>query len=117
MSDDPLPPPRPPSWGPRPEGPPALRAPGPKRPRRVFLWVFLALQLLFLVWVIAGLNNADDDPASCAGLTGDELQLCRDAGDVGSVIGLSLLIALWAAVDVILGITYGIYRLSRRQRP
>ncbi|MFD3939116.1 hypothetical protein ACFWSF_09270 [Streptomyces sp. NPDC058611] len=49
-------------------------------------------------------------------MTGDALRLCQDAGDVGTAIGVGLIIALWAAVDVILGITYAVYRLSRRQR-
>ncbi|MGP4009213.1 hypothetical protein [Streptomyces sp. 4N124] len=104
-----------PEWEPRPEGAPP---PAPdlkrKKPRRIFLWIFLAVQALFLIWIITGVNSANDDDPDCEGLTGDALQLCQDAGDVGTAIGVGLIIGLWAAVDVILGITYGIYRLSRR---
>ncbi|MER7109929.1 hypothetical protein [Streptomyces sp. NPDC000229] len=72
------------------------------------------MQVLFLIWIITGAASSDDD--SCEGLTGDALRLCQDAGDVGTAIGVGLIIALWAAVDIILGISYGVYRLSRRPR-
>ncbi|WP_046779906.1 hypothetical protein [Streptomyces yangpuensis] len=119
MTNRPVPPA--PQWGPRPEGPSGASGPtaatGPRRPHRVFFWVFLAVQVFFLIWVIGALGSADADPEACAELTGDALQICRDAGDVGTAIGVGLLIALWAAVDVILATTtYGIYRLGRRQR-
>jgi hypothetical protein len=74
------------------------------------------MQVLFVIWIITGVGAANDDP-SCEGLTGDALELCRDAGDVGTAIGVGLIIVLWAAVDVILGITYGVYRLSQRRQP
>ncbi|GGV69203.1 hypothetical protein GCM10010277_79210 [Streptomyces longisporoflavus] len=107
-----------PQWGPRPDG--AAPEPAPdggksKKPRKIFLWIFLVVQALFLIWIIIGVNNASDDP-SCDGLAGDALKLCQDAGDVGTAIGVGLIIGLWAAVDIILGVTYGIYRLSRRPR-
>ncbi|MFG2337921.1 hypothetical protein [Streptomyces yangpuensis] len=117
MADVPFPPPpsQPPTWGPRPEGPTARPAPPPRRPRRVFFWFFLALQLLFLVWIVAAVNSAGD-VSSCDGLTGAALRACRDGEDAGTVLGVGFLIAVWAAVDVILGITYAVYRLGRRQR-
>ncbi|MFC8125901.1 hypothetical protein [Streptomyces sp. NPDC057302] len=114
MTDTPAP-----HWGPRPESGPPQPAPDAvkrKKPHRVFLWVFLAVQALFLIWIITGATSASDDP-SCEGLAGDALKLCQDAGDVGTTIGVGLIIALWAAVDIILGVTYGVYRLSRRPRP
>ncbi|MBC9728819.1 hypothetical protein [Streptomyces sp. TRM68367] len=110
------PPSQPPQWGPRPEGPsPPASGAKMKRPRRIFLWIFLLVQLLFVIWIITGVNAASDDP-SCEGLTGEDLRICEEAGDVGTALGVGLIIALWAAVDIILGITYGIYRLSRRPR-
>lgn len=33
---------------------------------------------------------------------------------MGTAIGLGLVLALWAVVDIILGISYGIYRLCKR---
>jgi hypothetical protein len=69
--------------------------------------VFLAVQALFLVWIIAG--AASSSSASCAGLTGSALQTCRDAGHVGTAIGVGLIIFLWAAVDVILGVGFLVF--------
>jgi hypothetical protein len=37
-----------------------------------------------------------------------------DAKDAGTAIGAGLVIALWVAADLILGISHGIYRLARR---
>ncbi|WP_344016812.1 hypothetical protein [Streptomyces thermospinosisporus] len=42
-------------------------------------------------------------------MTGDELELCRDAGFIGTTTGAGLLVGLWVAVDVILGFSYLIY--------
>ncbi|MFE1797763.1 hypothetical protein ACFW9L_16555 [Streptomyces sp. NPDC059517] len=86
----------------------------PKKRRRIFLWVFLAVQILFLVWIISGSVSASGTSNDCQGLTGDALSLCEDAGDVGTAIGVGLIIALWAAVDIILGISYIVYRLATR---
>jgi hypothetical protein len=38
------------------------------------------------------------------------------AHDVGKGIALTMQIALWVAVDVILGVSYGVYRLATRSR-
>ncbi|MFJ9598640.1 hypothetical protein [Streptomyces althioticus] len=119
----------PPQWGPRPPqapppgnhyqpapagwGPPPQ--PPSKKKHRVFLWVFLAIQVVFLVWVILGITQGSGTPEQCRGRTGDDLDLCNSASDAGTAIGVGLVIAVWAAVDVILGITYAIYRLATRR--
>ena len=33
-------------------------APNPRKKRRVFMWFFLAVQALFLAWIIVGTHNA-----------------------------------------------------------
>jgi hypothetical protein len=86
-----------------------------RKPRRVFLWFFLAVQALFLIWVITGIaSGTNDDNPHCSGLTGRAYQDCVDAGDLGATIGVGLIVFFWLAVDLILGVTYGIYRLVRR---
>jgi len=76
------------------------------------------VQIVFLLWVILGANSGSGTPAECRGLTGQDLQNCKDAGNVGTTIGVGLIIALWAAVDIILGISYFVFRLgSRRGKP
>ncbi|HCA85249.1 MAG TPA: hypothetical protein DEQ61_06980 [Streptomyces sp.] len=89
------------------------QTPTPKKPHRVFFWFFLAVQALFLALIIAGIASSGT-PTECAGLTGDELQICKDAGGVGTTIGVGLVIGLWLAVDFILAVTYAIFRLARR---
>ncbi|WP_329338710.1 hypothetical protein OG252_24550 [Streptomyces sp. NBC_01352] len=114
-------PPLPAAWSAPTQGPPPSSPdqggtiPPPKKRRRVFLWFFLAIQILFLIWVITGATSGSGTSEECRGLTGDALKLCEDAGDVGTTIGVGLIIGLWVAVDVILGFTYLIYRLATRR--
>ncbi|WP_230194643.1 hypothetical protein [Streptomyces coriariae] len=70
---------------------------------------------MFLIWVITGASTASGTPEDCRSLTGDDLKLCEDASEVGTTIGVGLIIGLWAAVDVILGVTYVVYRLASRR--
>jgi hypothetical protein len=65
--------------------------------------------------VISGAASGGGTPEECRGLTGDNLELCKDANDVGTAIGVGLIISLWAAVDIILGFTYVVYRLASRR--
>jgi hypothetical protein len=83
-----------------------------RKRRHIFRWVFLAIQALFLVWIIAG--AASSSSASCGGLKGSALHTCRDAGHVGTAVGVGLIIFLWAAIDVILGVGYLVF--GRRGR-
>ncbi|GGR57288.1 hypothetical protein [Streptomyces roseolus] len=84
----------------------------PRKPRRIFLWVFLAVQALFLLWVIVGASSGAGAPEDCGTLS---RETCNDAETAGTAIGVGIIIALWAAVDLILGITYAVYRISRRR--
>lgn len=119
--------------------PPAYYPPQPGKPRkkrRVFLWVFLAVQVIFIIWLAVGLSGASHSGADAHA---QAVQWCSDksnwqylyksqadcvthygnglnaAGDLGNTIGAGLVIGLWVAVDAILGIGYGIYRLASRR--
>jgi hypothetical protein len=72
-------------------------------------WLVLAFNLLMLIWVIAG--GASHVHNHCAGLTDQD---CRAAGNAGKAIGVGLLIALWAAGDVILGVVFLVTRPRER---
>ncbi|MGQ4471942.1 hypothetical protein ACN6K6_004728 [Streptomyces violaceoruber] len=48
-------------------------------------------------------------------MTGDDFEVCEDASGAGAAIGVALIVALWAAVDIILGFTYVVIRLARRR--
>ena len=84
--------------------------PPPRKKRRIFLWFFLAVQVLFLIWIIAGASQGTDT-SSCGSLS---KQACEDAQNVGTGIGVVLIIVLWAVVDFFLAVIYGVYRLAKR---
>ncbi|MGY0021372.1 hypothetical protein [Streptomyces sp. cg35] len=77
-----------------------------------FVWFFLAVQLLFVLWVVVGVRSGAGTPADCGDL---DAQTCNDAANTGTAIGVGLVIVLWAVVDIILGITYAVVRLARRR--
>jgi hypothetical protein len=79
-----------------------------RRPRRIFLWFFLAVQVIFIIWIIAGAQANHCNAQGSASANG--------ACSAGTAIGVGLIIGLWVAADVILGIGYLIYRLSARNR-
>src|SRR5579862_6445340 len=65
--------------------------PPPMKGKRVFLWVFLAIQMIFLGWVIyAGVSAPQN--------------------------GLGIQMGLWAVTDVITVAIYLIYQLPRTPR-
>jgi hypothetical protein len=82
-------------------------APTRRKKRHIFRWIFLAIQVLFLVWIIAGAGGAADN---CAGETGSALEACEAGTAVGAGIGVLMIVFLWMAVDVILGVGYLIFR-------
>ncbi|MET3962874.1 hypothetical protein ABIE44_002808 [Marmoricola sp. OAE513] len=100
----------------RPSAPPAppvpSGAPAPaKKKRKIFLWFFLAIQVLFIIWIIAGASTGSGQPDDCGVL---DAETCNDAADTGTAIGVVLIIVFWMVVDVILGVIYGVYRLAKR---
>jgi hypothetical protein len=113
--------------------PPQQYAP-PRKRRRVFLWVFLAVQALFLIWIIAGVASHPAGPTAvqqaaqqCAGNGWYPLfksqadcdqhfaVALNDAGNVGKGIGVVVIVVIWMIVDFFLGLGYGIYRLASRR--
>ena len=101
------------------EGPPPRR-----RRRRVFPWAFLAVQVLFVILVIAGAASGGDihsqAVAYCHAHPDQFLPFSQcvsdygTGGKAGAAIGIGLLVVLWAVVTVIMGISYGVWRLARR---
>lgn len=102
----------PPSQNPQVAAPAHASAPAPGRKRsRWFMWAFLAVQLVFLLWVIVGARSGAGAPDDCGTL---DAQSCNDAENAGTAIGVGLVIVLWALVDIIVGITYAVVRIARR---
>ena len=74
----------------------------PKRKKRIFMWVFLAVQALFLIWIISAVSA--DPTADCKGG-------CEDAA---TGIAVFFQIMVWCVTDFLLGVGYLIYRVAKR---
>lgn len=94
-----------------PQNPTPVAVEEPKKKHRVFLWIFLAIQALFIIWIAVGAGSAPPAEGG-GGLSQEEAQ---EAQDAGTAIGVGLIIALWAAVDIIVGGSYAVYRLATRK--
>ena len=116
-----------------PHGNAEVTTPQPRKRRRIFMWTFLAVQAIFLAWVIGGIashtgaSTADVNAGCLHGAWQGLFQSQADclvhyrnglnqAAAAGTAIGAGLVIALWVAVDVILGIGRLIVVFARRSR-
>lgn len=74
-------------------------------------WVIWIVNALFLVWIIAGISDraSEDCPP------GDEL--CINASDAGTGIGVALIIILWFLVFVVLALVWLMTRPKHRTCP
>jgi len=105
----------------------------PRKKRRVFMWVFIAIQVLFIIWIITGVASHPAGPTASAqaaqqcanggwqGLFKSQADCqvhyahaLNDAADTGKGLGVALIVVFWCVVDFLLGITYLIIRLARR---
>jgi len=84
------------------------RAEHKQRPRwRPLTWFILAVNTLFLVWIIAGIHSASEN---CNGQSGSLGQACHAGTAIGAGIGVGIIVFFWVAVDVILGIIFLVTR-------
>lgn len=90
---------------------PTVAAKPPKKKRRVFTWVIVGINLIFLIWMIAGVSAATSTPMNCGTM---DQRTCEAAQGIGTTIGAGLVIMLWVAVDVILGI---LWLVTRKREP
>jgi hypothetical protein len=74
---------------------------------RPFTWIILAINVLFLIWVITAIAGASDTPADCGTLSAED---CEAAEAVGTAIGTGIIVFFWVAVDVVLGIIWLVTR-------
>lgn len=91
--------------------PPYYPQPEPKRKKRKFTWFILVVNALFLIWVISGAASAHGHATGCGTLSQAD---CDSAKDVGTSIGVFLIVAFWAFVDIILGI---MWLVTRKRQP
>jgi len=67
----------------------------------VLTWVILLFNALMLVWLVTGVNGASNEGHSCKAD-----KACQGANDVGTAIGAGIIIFVWAAGAVILGVIW-----------
>jgi hypothetical protein len=79
---------------------------------RPLTWVILAVQVLFVIWIIAGVNDASN---SCP--KDQYSDACQAGAAIGTGIGIGLIIFLWALIDVILGVIWVVTNKSKRTCP
>ena len=91
--------------------PSVIDRPEPKRKKRVFLWVFLAVQVLFAIWMISALGSGSGQPTDCGSL---DAETCNTASDVGTGIAVVLIIGVWFFVDCFMAVAYAVVKMSRR---
>jgi hypothetical protein len=100
---------QPPQWGPPGQQPGWEPPQQPRRRRRVFMWVILAINGLFLWWMVSAVGGIADD---CAGKVGSDLEACQTGTAIGGGIAFIFILAFWALVDIILLV---IFVVTRRQ--
>jgi hypothetical protein len=81
---------------------------------RIFSYLIIAVNILFLVLIIVAISGSSGHATNCGTL---DQQTCDDAKNVGTTLGVGLVVGFWAAVDVILGIIWLVTRSSKRQCP
>jgi hypothetical protein len=107
--------------------------PKPRKRKRVFLWTFLAVQAIFVAWLVIGLATAHNAPSAATvhqgcdhgawqGLFTSHADCMQhyasglhQAGNAGTAIGAALVIGLWVGTDVILGIGRLVVITARRK--
>ena len=81
---------------------------------RPLTWVILAVQVLFIIWLVTGFNAASDS-GNCS--TSDYSDACQAGQTIGTGIAIGIIIFLWALVDVILGVIWLVTNKTKRTCP
>jgi hypothetical protein len=87
---------------------------------RKMTWVFLIVNALFVLWVSVGVGDRPskdcaNDPDVKAGIISQDL--CESASDVGTSIGVALIVLLWFFVFVAVSLIWFMTRPRGRQCP
>jgi hypothetical protein len=83
---------------------------------RKMTWVLIIFTVIMFAWVIGGATSAQDDDCD-AEPTAELRQLCEDATDVGTGIGVGLIFFLWFLGFVVLGLIWFMTRPKGRDCP
>lgn len=86
--------------------PPGIRPQANKKAHghRPFTWVILAVQVVFVAWLVYGFAQAGKAVNNCDAQT--YVQACKDGAGLGTALGVGLVLFLWVMVDIILGVIW-----------
>jgi hypothetical protein len=82
-----------------------------KMPKRAMSWVLIVWNAIFLIWIVGAV--ADRPSEECP--PGDTV--CQDASDVGTGIGVSLILIFWFMGFVALSLVWFMTRPKSRMCP
>lgn len=91
-----------------PPSPPAER----RRRPRIFVWVFAAVQAVFIGWIIYTLTR--DVSAGCDPEYISQAN-CDAVTSFGRFLGTMVILGIWAMVTIILGVGYLVFRQASRR--
>lgn len=77
-------------------------------------WALVIWNVLIVAWLAAGIGAVSDN---CAGLVGQELDVCQGATAIGGTIGASLILFIWFLGFIVLSLIWLMSRPSRRHCP
>lgn len=69
---------------------------------RPFTWVILVVQIPFVIWAVTALVDASE--SNCE--AGQFEALCRTSENIGTTVGLLVVLLIWASIDVILAVNW-----------
>jgi len=86
-----------------------------RKPRRVFMWSFLVVQLLCAIWLVGAIVSTAHGAGagSCTGLSAAD---CKGAAQVGGGIAIVLILFAWAVIDIVLGVSRLVVLTARKRR-
>jgi hypothetical protein len=70
---------------------------------RPFTWVIVAVNALFLIWIVVALITGSD---TCSGKSGVAKDICDTLATIGASLEVAVIVLAWAVVDVILGVLW-----------
>jgi uncharacterized membrane protein len=70
---------------------------------RKMTWALIGWTVLMGIWIVAGAATASGDATNCGTLS---QKACNDASNVGTGIGVALLVFLWGFGFVILSLVW-----------
>lgn len=81
---------------------------------RKLTWFILAVNALFLFWIVSGIASTGK---SCAGQVGDSLSSCQAGTAIGASIGVGIIVFFWAIIDLILLVIFLVTNKGQRSCP